>query len=240
MLPVSILARKLHRWLAYLVFIQLTFWVVGGLVFAVIPFTGVIKGANSVEPPSLPHMSAEQLIIGANYLADNKQMRWVSSYESSLGPVAKLVGDGATHWLDLRTGQIAHPAPKDAITRFAQSLYIGSGTVATTRLITAAEPRFLGLVDEMYGRSNVWQVAFDDAEGTRLYFDSITGTYLTVRNDYWVVYDAMWRLHIMDYSNGENFNNPLLRILTPLAFLFVLSGIVLTALSAKRMLVRQR
>ena len=55
-----------------------------------------------------------------------------------------------------------------------------------------------------------------------------------MRNDAWVFYDAMWRLHIMDYSDGDDFNNTLLRVLTPLALLFVLSGILLTWTAAKR------
>lgn len=240
MANINIIARKLHRWLAYLVFAQLTLWVVGGLTFAVIPFDSVIKGGNSVQAPAPPIIKAEQLRVAADFLAENTAMTWASHHQSSLGPVAKITTDTGTQWLELNSGQLAQPVSKNAVTRFAQSIYTGSGLHATTRYLTAAEPRFLGLVDELYGRSDVWQVAFDDALGTRLYFDNATGVFLTVRNNFWVVYDAMWRLHIMDYSHGDDFNNPLLRILTPLTLLFVISGIILTWLSAKRALLRRR
>lgn len=236
----NIVARKLHRWLAYLVFAQLTLWVVGGLTFAVIPFDSVIKGGNSVRIPSPPAIKAQQLHTVADYLATHEDMIWVSSHQSSLGPVAKITNDSNTQWLALETGQLAGTTSEEAIAEFAQSLYQGAGTLITTRYLTDAEPRFLGLVDELYGRNHVWQVAFDDAVGTRLYFDGATGIYLTVRNDFWVFYDAMWRLHIMDYRTGEDFNNLLLRLITPLAFLFVISGIVLTWISATRAFARKR
>lgn len=240
MANVNIIARRLHRWLAYLVFAQLAIWVVGGLTFAVIPFDSVIKGGDSVQAPSPPTIKPEQLRVVADFLAEDTAMSWASHHQSSLGPVAKITTNTGTQWLALNTGRIAEPVSQDAITRFAQSIYTGSGSHMTTRYLTAVESRFLGLVDELYGRTDVWQVAFDDTVGTRLYFDNVTGVYLTVRNDFWVFYDAMWRLHIMDYSTGEDFNNPLLRIFTPLTFLFVVSGIILTWLSARRVLLRRR
>ena len=67
-----------------------------------------------------------------------------------------------------------------------------------------------------------------------MYFDGPTGRYLTVRNDYWVVFDALWRLHIMDYSEGEDFNNWFLRLFSLLAIVFALSGAVLSISALRR------
>jgi hypothetical protein len=61
-----------------------------------------------------------------------------------------------------------------------------------------------------------------------------------VRNHFWVFYDAMWRLHIMDYSAGKDFNNKLLIFFVVLSFVFALSGLVLTLSSIKRALVKVR
>lgn len=69
----------------------------------------------------------------------------------------------------------------------------------------------LGIVDELYGLTDVWQVSFADSYNTRLYFSKITGEFLKLRNDYWVVYDFFGRLHILDIPNGESFNGLLLR-----------------------------
>lgn len=239
MSKLTVIARKVHRWLACLVFAQLALWVLGGLIFATIPFNSVIKGGDSVRPPTPPSIAPAQLRNVANYLDTDETLVWRGSHPSSIGPVAEIQGPTRTHWLQLETGRLAMSASKETVTEFAKSLYTGQGKHAYTQHLTSVEPRFLGLVDELYGRSDVWQVAFDDTVGTRLYFDSAAGVYLTVRNDFWVLYDAMWRLHIMDYSTGEDFNNPLLRVFAPIAFLFVLSGIVLTWTSARRWLLRR-
>ena len=44
----------------------------------------------------------------------------------------------------------------------------------------------------------------------------------------------MWRLHIMDYRNGEDFNNVLLIIFSLLGLVFTVSGVVLTITAAQR------
>ena len=37
-------ARKIHRWVSCIVFIQVSLWVLGGLTFAVVPFNSIVKG----------------------------------------------------------------------------------------------------------------------------------------------------------------------------------------------------
>ena len=125
------------------------------------------------------------------------------------------------------------PTP-ESVTEFAATIYTGPGTHLSTRRLDQPDSTVLGLVDELYGREDIWQVNYDDSAGTRLYFDGPSGRYLTVRNDYWVVFDAFWRLHIMDYSEGENFNNWLLRLFSVIAAVFALSGAVLIFNALKR------
>jgi uncharacterized iron-regulated membrane protein len=82
--------------------------------------------------------------------------------------------------------------------------------------------------------SAVWQARFDDPWRTRLYIDARSGEFLAARNEAWVWYDFFWRLHLMDYGGGEDFNNPLLRTAAPLALGLVLTGGVLTVLALRR------
>ena len=84
------------------------------------------------------------------------------------------------------------------------------------------------------GRGNVWRVRFDDTLGTRLYFDGTSGEFLTHRNEAWVWYDFFWRLHIMDYTGGDDFNNWLLRSASVLSWALVLAGAVLAVLAGRR------
>ena len=76
--------------------------------------------------------------------------------------------------------------------------------------------------------------------GTRLYFAGRSGELLAVRNDAWVVYDFFWRLHLMDYAGGEDFNNTLLRVSAVAVIGLVITGLVLSALALRRSWRRRR
>lgn len=56
----------------------------------------------------------------------------------------------------------------------------------------------------------VWRVDFDDADATTVYVSARSGKVLEHRNSTWRLFDFFWMLHIMDYAERTNFNNPLL------------------------------
>lgn len=227
-------AFKVHRYLSYLMFAQLLMWILGGAIFAIVPFDDVTKSGAVVSKPvsSLPNGWQAQLArVNMN---DASQ---ISSYTSAAGPALKIKGKDETLHILASSGEPVPAANVDSVRGFAQSIYKGEGKISEVKMISQSETR-LGIVDELYGQTGVWQVSFDDHYGTRLYFDGKSGEYLKARNDYWVVFDLFWRLHVMDYSEGEDFNNWLLRIASVLAVLFTLSGMVLTWNAARRELSR--
>ena len=69
----------------------------------------------------------------------------------------------------------------------------------------------------------------DDLAGTTFYIQQATGQIVTRRHNVWRAFDWMWRLHIMDYDDGENVANPLLLVLAVLAIVAIISGILLLA-----------
>jgi len=233
-------ARTLHRWLSYIVFAQVTLWIVGGLTFAVLPFDSVVKGGAVLEPAENPPFPADWLDVVARHTDGVAPVTAIAAHNSSQGLLIEITGAEDARFVRLSDGKSVEPPTAGAVSRYAQSLYRGEGSVSSARYIAETEYRYLGLVDELYGRTDVWQVSFDDSFDTRLYFDGTTGRYVTLRNDFWVFYDAMWRLHIMDYGEGENFNNLLLRVFTPLALIFALSGLVLTWNAARRRLLKRK
>jgi uncharacterized iron-regulated membrane protein len=70
-------------------------------------------------------------------------------------------------------------------------------------------------------------VSFDDRLKTRLYISPETGEIESRRNKIWRLYDFFWMLHIMDYDERENFNNPLLKIAAVTGTLFAVTGFYL-------------
>ena len=79
-----------------------------------------------------------------------------------------------------------------------------------------------------------YRVALDDAAGTVIYVDAVTGDVTARRNDMWRTYDFFWSLHIMDYRAREDFNHWLIRGESLLAVATVASGIALLLLRATR------
>ena len=55
------------------------------------------------------------------------------------------------------------------------------------------------------------------------------------RNDDWRFFDFFWMLHIMDYKERENFNNPLLITVSIFALFTVLAGLLLLVLRLQRL-----
>ncbi len=161
-------------------------------------------------------------------------VRSAASVTAPDGALWKLTrDDGPPMWLRVDGGP--HRSPDAAaIERFAATIYRGPGKPIGPATFLLDVPTRLGLVRETGARGKLWRVAFDDAQRTRLYFDGTSGEFVAARTEAWVWYDLLWRLHIMDYAGGDDFNNPLLRAEAPLALLLVLAGAILTVQAAWR------
>lgn len=227
-------ARKIHRVTGYLVFIQVILWIAGGVVFSLVPFDSLVKGGAVTSPPANPVFPTNWMTANDGYLSGLGNISALRSHNSSQGLLLEVQGETETHWLRLADGSPIETPSAAGITDYAATIYNGPGEHLATLRLQEPGATVLGLVKELYGRTDVWQVSYADSAGTRLYFDGPTGRYLTVRNDYWVLFDALWRLHIMDYSEGENFNNWLLRLFSVLAIVFALSGAVLIISALRR------
>ena len=70
----------------------------------------------------------------------------------------------------------------------------------------------------------MWRVEFAGWNKPTLYLSPVTGELVSRRHELWRIYDFVWMLHIMDYAERENVNNPLLRAFTWGAVLMALSG----------------
>lgn len=225
-------AFTVHRVLSYVVFTQVVVWVLGGCVFAVLPHDSVVKGGAYAKKPAPVLPSGWPSAVAA--LPESLAAGQVTSFVGPQGPTLRVKGESATTCVLTNGGPWRAP-DSSAIAAFAATIYGGPGRlVAIERRERAA--RRLGIVVETGDRRDLWSATYDDRLHTRLWFDGPTGEYLTVRNDAWVFYDFFWRLHLMDYTDGENVNTPWLRVLALLALGFAISGAVLTWYAAKRAL----
>jgi hypothetical protein len=81
---------------------------------------------------------------------------------------------------------------------------------------------------EFRGRNlPIFKVATSTTDNINVYVDAFTGEVTAIRSDSWRIWDFLWGAHIIDYSERENINNFLIKILSILALISSLSGIVL-------------
>ena len=229
----SLAARffRWHRWVGYLIAVQVLTWVLGGLLFAWLPFQAWVKGGDVLVKPQQP-LPADWPRTLTGLPSERGALLSLHSVATASGPALRLRYAKGEHWLSAAGGEL-QPPDAEAIGRYARTLYKGPGPLAAVERLNQA-PRRLGIVRELGERKDAWQARFDDGLRTRLYFDTRSGEFLTVRNEAWVIYDFFWRLHVMDYEGGEDFNNTLLRVASIAAVALVLTGLVLTTLALRR------
>ena len=227
---------RIHRWLSWLIGVQVLIWVAGGVVFSLVPFESWVKGGDAVKPPTvvLPAGWAERVTPALQAAGRHGEVVAVAAVATPQGPALRVNYRGGHEPVIVPADGTAWTPPDEAaVRRFAADLYQGqAGVTAAERVSTI--PLRLGIVAETGGRGDLWRVRFDDALATRIYLNGRTGEFVTSRNEAWVWYDFFWRLHIMDYADGENFNGTLLRLASISAFGLAIAGAVLAVLALRR------
>ncbi|WP_430419740.1 PepSY domain-containing protein [Phenylobacterium sp.] len=215
------LSTQIHKWLALIVGLQVLGWVLGGVVMTAIPIETVRSEHHlaKFQPDALP---AEGLV---NYHQAAAAMG-VTPVEATLkstlrGPLWVLKdADGASHVVDAATGRHVTPLPAKEARFLAGAQYEGKGR--------PGGPQWFATPPQEAGKPGpLWAVDFDDAEKTRFYISPETGEVVSRRSNVWRLYDAFWRIHILDFRDGENFNHPLIIAAAVLTLPVVITGLIL-------------
>jgi uncharacterized iron-regulated membrane protein len=215
------LSTQIHKWLALVVGLQVLAWVLGGLVMTATPIERVRSEHHiaAFAPDPLPH---EGLVDWHSAAAAARLSPVEASLKSTLrGPVWTLkMADGTTRLLDARTGRAMAPMPEKEARLLAGVAYQGEG-----RPVSA---RYYRRPPQETGRDTpLWRVDFDDRERTSFYLSPETGEVVTRRSDVWRFYDFFWRLHILDFREGDDFNHPLIVAAAALTLPVVVTGFIL-------------
>ena len=134
--------------------------------------------------------------------------------------VVKVKTQRQTLLLDPLNAEPIAPIDSNRINQLAMSYYAANGMIEKATLIESNPPREIGARP-----LPIWRIDFDDIWGTTLYISPVSGALATRRHTLWRVFDFVWMLHIMDYDEREDVNNLLLRLVSFLAFLLVISGV---------------
>ena len=220
------LASFVHKWLALLVGIQIVFWVVSGLFFTVFPIEQ-IRSEHLIRPPIVqaPNLAA---IGGLGRLRDEQGRAPIKLTIEHRGGGDMIVAefpDAPPVLFDAATLAPLSPLTAEAATQIAQAHVVLRAAPESVEWVTGESAEYRGLLP-------AWRVHFAEG-GLSVYVSSNTGAVTARRSDLWRLYDTLWALHIMDWRNHEDFNHPLIILVTAITLLSLIAGFVLIPYSIR-------
>ncbi len=225
--------RKAHRWLGLAIGVQLLAWTISGLYFSIIPIEE-IRGEHLTEPVEEPLGRLPADLLGPDLVEARLATAVPGSRLESMQLLrrgesvfyrAVLTGTGGSdpRLVDARTGAVVPPLDEAGARRRARALFKHDVPVAAVEYLTEVAPD-----SEYRGKPlPAWRVRFDHPSGVAVYLSAATGELTARRTDAWRVFDFLWMLHILDFESRDDFNHWLLRTLSVLGVITVVSGFVL-------------
>lgn len=238
----SLLIRKVHRYLGLLIGIQFLGWTISGIYFSWNDIDDVhgdhmrknphfISAADSVASP----FTAITDLNSKTTVDSIQSIQLISLVGKPLYQIAYFsghAGEGHTHahfaLADAKTGKLRDQLTREESIALAKDHVKGPAEVAEVKLLEGT-----GKSHEYRERPlPAYAVSFKNPECT-VYISTERGTFQTIRHDQWRTFDFLWMFHTMDYESRDDFNNWLLKSLSLLGLVTVLSGFVLFFVSSR-------
>lgn len=220
------LVQRIHLWAGLILGAQVLLWMASGVVMSWFPIELVRGEQSAFTAPETP-LDPETYASPGGIIAQSEDVTSLELRRFLGQPVYVTDGPGGQAIFNAASGEKITPLSEGDIRRVARQDYVGEGKIVSAALVSFP-PK------EYRGPTPVWRVDMDDRINTRLYISPSTGTVAARRNDIWRFYDFFWMLHIMDYGERENFNNPLLITASGAGLVFALSGIVIVIFRLSR------
>ena len=218
---------RFHIWLSWIVGLQILIWVATGLFMALSPIE-TVRGEHLMRKAQAVDLRGATVLPPAAVLARETRPVQHLMLKNWLGRPAYEIhyAGGGAAMVDAGSGKRLTPLTATAAEMAARAAYAGRATDATA---TRVDPKAIPL--DFRRDEPAWAVRFSGVVerrgGTIFYVSAETGEVLARRTDRWRLYDFMWGLHIMDWDDREDFNSPLLIVVSVLALASVLAGAVL-------------
>ncbi len=201
------LLRKVHKWLALIVGLQLIIWVTTGLLFTLVDSSkarGQIYRAKStvVQLPDLP----SQLLTNAQFAdivsehISLKQIRHIELKAFQNHWYFEVATMSDLYLFSATTGQQLL-VNKALAVKLIKDSYFGPGKLTNLILLTP----IIANMGNVTGK--IWQARFSDDLKTQVYLSQNTGRILKHTNDVSDYNDILKLLHFMDYNQSGHFNS---------------------------------
>ena len=208
------LVRNIHKYLSFLISIQLLLWTVSGIYFAF----------NKIE-----NVRGEQYREESNFNVDFSKLNFEIDGAQNIRVIDRmdqeiLVVDGiyGREYLDFDGKDVEQLNAEEAKTLSAKhTSLIPESVELVTENIVGSE--FRGRALPIYRVKSVNDVG----EGINVYLNVYTGEVEAVRSNQWRIWDLMWGFHIMDWETRDDIDNLLLKIFSILALISSITGVLL-------------
>lgn len=217
------IVRKAHRWLGLLLGAQVMLWMASGVVMSWFDID-VVRGEATAPVDIAPPLETRAYAAPGGIVAQMEGRVTEIRLRAIRGRLFyEAIGPDEHALFNAFTGEPIELLDEAGARRAAQVSYVGEAKIERIALLENPP-------QEYRGPRPVWRADFDDRGRTRLYISPDTGEVLSRRNRIWRIYDFFWMLHIMDYEDRSDFNNPLIRVASATGVLFALTGVGLLAI----------
>ena len=206
--------RNIHKYLSFLISIQLLLWTVSGIYFAFNKIENV-RGEQYRQEPNF-NVDFSKL----NFQIDGAQnIRVIDRMDQEI-----LVVDGiyGREYLNFEGKDVEQLNVEEAMALSAkQTSLIPESVDLITENTIGSEYR--GRALPIYRVKSVNEAG----ESINVYLNVYTGEVEAVRSNQWRIWDLMWGFHIMDWETREDIDNLLLKIFSILALISSITGVLL-------------
>ena len=208
------LVRNIHKYLSFLISIQLLLWTVSGIYFAF----------NKIE-----NVRGEQYREESNFNVDFSKLNFEIDGAQNIRVTDRmdqeiLVVDGiyGREYLDFDGKDVEQLNAEEAKTLSAKhTSLIPESVELVTENIVGSE--FRGRALPIYRVKSVNEAG----QSINVYLNVYTGEVEAVRSNQWRIWDLMWGFHIMDWETRDDIDNLLLKIFSILALISSITGVLL-------------
>jgi len=208
------LVRNIHKYLSFLISIQLLLWTVSGIYFAFNKIENV-RGEQYREEPNF-NVDFSKL----NFQIDGaRNIRVIDRMDQEILVVDGIYGREYLNFEGKDVEQLKEEEAK-ALSAKQTSLIPESVDLITENTIGS---EYRGRALPIYRVKSVNEAG----ESINVYLNVYTGEVEAVRSNQWRIWDMMWGFHIMDWETREDIDNLLLKIFSILALISSITGVLL-------------
>lgn len=233
--------RKTHCCLGVIIGIQFMAWTVGGLYFSWNdidkvhgehlrkPVSYLQPNFNVLSPTEITRnlgaIKSVDSVLSINMIFNlNKPTYQITYFKGHAGE--GINGHTHTALADATTGEIRQPLAKEEAISIAKDIVLKNAALVQTDYLKETD----GHHEYREKPLPAWAITFKNPDCT-LYISAELGTFQSIRQNQWRIFDSLFMMYTTDYQGRDDFNNFLLKAFSIFGIRTISSGFTLFFIS---------